>query len=164
MRKYVLLTFLFLTTLFLFGAEKVDAKTCTGYKPAPYMYEVSPEVKVIPESLQTADNVCKGSNTEVWFSAFRSLPASYPYQDGAIHVRLWEDDPDGNEDEQVKYYIGTFYNKVVTEFWLNDTFITGNIDSVGDQTCELYLEFVISGRCCNYPVRATLFDYNICMN
>ncbi|MDD2377709.1 MAG: hypothetical protein PHD10_02750 [Bacilli bacterium] len=165
MKKISLSTFVFLVGIFLISVENVQAKTCSGQKPAPYMYEVSPWVNGPIFPLTTAASACKGSNTEVWFNAFRSLPADTTVADGVIYVALWEDDPPGNDDERVKAYYGLFYNRVVTDFYLDYTSITGNIDSEGDQTCELYLVFEgITGECCNIPVRATLFDYNICMN
>lgn len=154
-----------ITCLVLISVNEVQAKTCTDYQPAPYMYEVAPDVKGPTFDLTTEADACKGSNTEVWFRGYRAFPSNYEIQDGAIHVRLWEEDPEGNDDEQVKYYMGTFYNKVITEFRLLNTFITGNIDSAGDQKCELYLTFAISGlKCCYVEFKASVFDYNICMN
>lgn len=164
--KKLTLTLLFtIAILFVACIENVEAKACTGPKPAPYMYEVSPWVKGPTYNLKTAASACKGSNTEVWFSAFRSLPTSTTTADGVIYVALWEEDPPGNDDERVKQYLGQYYNRVITTFYLNYTSIAGNIDSEGDQTCELYLMFEgTTGTCCNKPIKSTLFDYNICMN
>ena len=163
MKKIISFTFLLGISLLLFSFDSVEAKQCTGYKAAPYMYEVSPQTNTSVYKLKTAANVCKGSNTEVYFRGFRAAPASFPTDEITVHIYLKEDDPDGNQDENVKRYQGVGRNRTIStiSYWvLND----GNIDSQGDQTCELYLQMCTSGYCCNREVRASLFDYQICMN
>lgn len=140
----------------------VNAECWTQY-PADYMYMISPTVKFPTRSLTSASATAKGSNTAVYYLGFRSLPSSHPYQDGVIYMYLMEKDVN-NADDQVKSYGGTFFNKVVTDFVLNTTYITGNIEATGDPTAELYLKGFISGDCCNHEVQASLFDYILCMN
>lgn len=163
MKKIISFTFLFVISLLLFGFEPAEAKECTGYKAAPYMYQVSPLTNTSIYKLKTAQNVCKGSNTEVYFRAFRAAPSSFPSDDITVRVSLKEDDPEGNTDETVKNYVLYGWNRTISEISYT-TVTAGNIDSQGDQTCELYLQMCTSGTCCNREVRATLFDYQICMN
>ena len=86
--------------------------------------------------------------------------------DAKFDVYLYEDDPPSSEpDELVKKYLFRVINRVITDAYLLNTFTPGNIDSTGDQTCELYLQIGgLTGQCCNIPMQKTVFDYNICMN
>ncbi len=79
-------------------------------------------------------------------------------------TELTQEDPAGNDDERVKEYVGTAMGRVLTIFELSQTYITGNIDSEGDQTCELYLDFVISGKYGGPTVEKSLFNYSVCIN
>ncbi len=163
--KKVFLSFgaFFLLTILL-SSQHVFAQNCSGWQGNPYMYQVSPDVKSPTFKLKTEASACKGANTAVYFGAFRSLPDSYQIHNPVIWVDLYEEDPPGNADEHVKAYAVRYFNRVVSDVVITDVYETGNIDSEGDQTCELYLTFVISGECCYIPFQATIFDYNVCMN
>ncbi|MDD2435563.1 MAG: hypothetical protein PHO63_04840 [Bacilli bacterium] len=164
MKKNVLFLCLFAFGLLFVGAQQVNA-TCSGGLQAPQIAQVVATNKGLTTSLTTTASACKGSNTAVWFSNFGTLPNWYQPSSGTIvHGHLWEDDPVGNPDERVKYYIGWFEGRVLTDFWLQETYITGNIDSEGDQTCELYMTFFISGTYGDPPIPQGLFYYNQCMN
>ena len=163
MKKIVILSVI--TLLVFMSSITVSAKSCTGYKGAPYFYEVAPDRKEDTYPLQTAANQCLGSNTAVYFTNFRSFPDSYKYPDATFYVTLYEEDPPGNEDERIKRYFFIVRNKVVDEVRLDGTYTMGAIDSAGDQTCELYLLFEgATGTCCNRPINNSVLDYNICMN
>lgn len=166
MKKIVLVTTILLFITISIFPKTTHAKTCTNYQPQPYFYQVAPDVTTPVYHLQTASNVCQGTNTEVWFRAFRTFPESYGYLDAKFDVWLYEDDPaDSEPDELVKKYIFRVINRVITEAYLLDTPTPGNIDSTGDQTCELYLQIGgLTGQCCYIPMEKTVFDYNICMN
>lgn len=56
-----------------------------------------------------------------------------------IKIRLYEDDPAPNEDELVKTYTGRFTGNKLVSYELTTTHKTGNIDSAGDRTVELYV-------------------------
>lgn len=163
MKKNILLSFVFIASLFVLGTSEVNAKSCSGIKAAPHMYQVAPTVRVDTEPLTTAYGTCKGSNTEVWFSSPQTLPNSWTYANGVIWIDLYEEDPPGNADEHVKEYAGMVENKTIWEFRLVRTLEYDNIDSEGDSTCELYLTFYSSGYQ-GYTIDKSLFNYKICMN
>lgn len=163
MKKRMPILLILIAVMFAMGIQKVEAKSCSGVQAAPHMFQVSPYKKAPTFNLQTAQNVCKGSNTEVWFSGIKSLPDSWTYASGNLWIDLFEEDPAGNDDEHVKSYIGWITNKTITSIVLDGTVTPGNIDSVGDQTCELYLRMVSSGQY-GKSIEKSLFNYNICMN
>lgn len=155
----VIILFIFMTSI------KVSAKSCTGYKPAPYFYEVAPDKKDTTYSLKTSANQCLGSNTSVYFTNFRSFPNTYMSGTTVFHVTLKEEDPPGNDDESVKSYLFVVRNRIIDEVRLDKVLTPGAIDSAGDQTCELYLLFWgATGTCCYNEIRKSVLDYNICMN
>ena len=156
--------FMIAMAVILFNAPLMTFAQCTGYQPAPYFYEVSPARNTSIYSLTTSANTCYGSNTAVWFANFRSFPESYTY-DAKFNITLYESDPEGNDDERVKTYFARVQNRVITDLYLQTIHTTGAIDSVGDQTCELYLSFhSATGVCCYHQISASVLDYNICMN
>lgn len=55
-----------------------------------------------------------------------------------IFINLMESDVDPNEDDLVKTYVGTIEQRTLTKIKYRDTTTTGNIDSSGDNTVELY--------------------------
>ena len=162
MKKIIILISIAILSIFI-SSTNVSAKQCTGQNHMPYLYQISPSNRTSTYNLYTSAATCKGSNTEVWYNNFKSLPSSYPYQDGMIYVYLMEEDAN-NADDMVKGYGGAFYNKVISSFVLSNTYISGNIEATGDQRCELYLKGFVSGDCCNNAINSTLFDYKICMN
>ena len=164
MKRVFLSLIAVLLPIVLLSSQHVYAQECSGWQGNPYMYQVAPYVNGPTFKLKTEASACKGSNTAVYFGAFRSLPDSYQINNPVIWVDLFEEDPPGNADEKVKSYAVRYFNRVISDVVITDVYETGNIDSEGDQTCELYLSFVISGNCCNIPFQATIFDYNICMN
>lgn len=123
MKKIVILSVI--TLLVFMSSITVSAKSCTGYKGAPYFYEVAPDRKGDTYPLQTAANQCLGSNTAVYFTNFRSFPDSYKYPDATFYVTLYEEDPPGNEDERIKRYFFIVRNKVVDEVRLDGTYTMG---------------------------------------
>lgn len=151
--------------VFILSGNFVQAKTCSLIKAAPYLAEAYtvPYVRVDKETLTTAADSCYGSNTEVWFSSIKTMPDSWTHDTGYIHIDLYEEDPEGNDDERVKYYVGFVEGKVITSIQLIATNTPGLIDSTGDQQCELYLRFSTSGTTGRY-INKSLFNYKICMN
>lgn len=163
MKKYGLPLLLIAFALFIFGVENVHAAQCSDQYYNPWMTQGWATDKVGPKvSLKTSAASCYGSDTQVWFSGFQSLPPNYPNGSGWIYVNLYEDDPDGNADEHVKEYIGYITNRVITTFTLNYTYTPGIIDSSGDQYCELYCTFGISGNQGQY-MEKNIFLYKMCM-
>ncbi|MBR3523980.1 MAG: hypothetical protein IKN87_04815 [Bacilli bacterium] len=116
--------------------------------------------------LHTSYSACKGVNTAVYFGGFGSLPNWFePTPNTVVHGDLMEWDPqEYAPNETVKHYYGTFTGRTLTNFYLSSTVTPGNIDSEGDQTCELYMDFSISGFNGGTPIPQGLFYYGICMN
>lgn len=166
MRKKFIIIGIFAIGLFFSGSFNVYARECTWGLQAPQIPQGYAENKGNVVNLKTTASACKGVNTAVYFSKFGSLPNWYTPSSGTIvHGYLMEDDPPAYEpDERVKYYIGFFTGRVLTDFQLNKTITPGNIDSEGDQTCELYMNFSISGTTGGTPIPQGLFYYGICMN
>ena len=88
-------------------------------------------------SYKTSANVCLASNITVLFSSGSFLENSY----FTIEAELMESDPaEYKPDELVKRYKGV--NRGLDGFtWTKTATNTANLDSVGDQTCELYMRF-----------------------
>lgn len=144
---------------FCMNIVRVDAKTCTGINYAPPMPEVYGRMNTKVYKLTTASTQCKGSNTEVWFDDM----TQWLDGDNAIYVDLYEDDPKEYEpDELVKKYLLHYaYDGYIADI-LIENITLGNIDSAGDQTCELYLSMYSSGTP-NNTTPDRLFTYQICM-
>lgn len=165
MKKNIGIIFILILTIVFGNVQKVSAKTCSGNLYAPQIGQVIPTNKGQTVALTTTAIACKGSNTEVWYSNFGSLPTSYTPSSGTVvYGSLYEEDPPGNPDELVKTYTGRFSGRVLTDFTLQLINTPGNIDSEGDQTCELYMTFYISGTYGGTAIPERLFDYNMCMN
>ena len=153
--KKIIICAFFLTT-----AKVVSAKTCTDIYYSPPMPALYGYSRTDTYKLQTSASACKGSNTQVYFGRLEYWTAQGNV--GQIFVDLMEEDPEGNDNEKVKsynlqYYPDGYLNNVVVT-----THITGNIDSEGDQTCELYLRMNASGYQ-GQTIQANLFTYYLCM-
>jgi len=165
MKKNMGLLIALVLTISFGEVQEVSAKTCSGNLYAPQIGQVVATNKGQTINLTTTASACKGSNTEVWYSNLGSLPTIYiPSSGTVVYGSLYEEDPPGNPDELVKSYIGWFSGRVLTDFTLQTTNTPGNIDSEGDQTCELYMTFYISGTYGGTAIPERLFDYNMCMN
>lgn len=165
MKKISLLIVGLYIALFCFKAN-VNAADCAYGLQAPQIPQGYSENYGQVKALHTNDTQCKGVNTAVYFGSFGSLPNWYVPVSGTI-VSAWliEDDPPASEpDERVKSYIGTFTGRTLTDFYLLNTITPGAIDSAGDQTCELYMAFSITGMDGGTPIPAGLFYYSMCMN
>lgn len=164
MKRNIFIFFVALYSTLFIGIVNTMAKECSYGLQAPEIPQPYNTNKGHTVVLKTSASACKGINTEVWFSKFGTLPSWYVPSNGTIiHADLMEDDPPGNDDELVKYYIGYFSGRTLVDFKLSKIFIEGNIDSEGDQTCELYMNFMISGTQNGKPIPQGLFYYDICM-
>ncbi len=166
MKKLIGITILLAIGVFFLKSTNVSARDCEVGLPAPqipqggWIYNNGNLV-----SLKTSADSCYGSNTAVYFHNFGSLPASYADKIGTVlYGDLMEEDPGDDADEKVKDYRGYFNGRVLTDIVLNNTITSGIIDSQGDQNCELYMRYSISGVAGADPIPAGLFHYNICMN
>lgn len=162
-KSFLLLAFTFVCMLTF--AQRVDASSCYYGQPSPDLYVNGSWRKEPTRKLTTTADSCYGTNASVIFSPGSHLPMGRFY----IHARLYEEDPDGNDDEMVKTYRGynpNTYDLVSWEVISVDT--PGKIDSTGDQTCELYMKFQIedidNSTAPFKVVKANLFKYTMCMS
>ena len=89
---------------------------------------------------------CMGSNTRVRVTEKGYLTTKLLSDSSRIlTVELWEYDT-GNLDDLVSIYKGTFKERKLSTFYLNERVETGLIDSEGDSQAELYTMSRIS-RC-----------------
>lgn len=162
--KKILLSLFILGTI-CFGVKTVSARECEYGLQAPELPQGYAFNRGHLAKLKTTASACKGTNTAVYFSNFKSLPSWFVPTGGTIVNALLneEDPPEYKPDELVKKYAGLFTGRTLTEFVLLNTVTPGNIDSEGDQTCELYMTFNIAGNGTR-PVPQGLFSYSICMN
>lgn len=165
-KKVVFSLALVLTVVGIFWGNDIVAfaKECTAFYKAPKIPQVTVN-RGHSINLTTAADSCYGSNTEVWFYNFGSAPNDVVITPGAtvVWVELYEEDPPGDDDEWVKEYAGFFSGKVLTEFRLVKTIRPGIIDSQGDQNCEFYMTFSLSGYTGGPEIPEGLFDYQMCM-
>lgn len=164
--KKVFLSLAIMLGGFLLFNNNVYAKECTDVYYSPEFYHQWPIIRTNKYNLHTASNVCRGDNTEVWFTNHNAWPFNSSDGTGsgrAVYVELYEEDPPGNDDEYVKHYsIAYGYDDYFYTIYTN-TITSGNIDSVGDQQCELYLNFYGSGSMW-HVVPQSILTYKICMN
>lgn len=166
MKKLISIIILLAIGAFFLKSINVSARECKNGLQAPeipqggWIYNNGELV-----SLKTSADSCYGSNTAVYFHNFGSLPASYADKIGTVlYGVLMEEDPGDDADERVKEYHGRFNGRVLTDIYLDSTITPGIIDSQGDQNCELYMKYSISGVPGGKPIDAGLFYYNICMD
>ncbi len=157
--KKILLLILFLSTLFSVKITSVYAKDCTDIRYSPPMPQVYGYWQTKPtDRLKTSAPTCTGPNAQVWFGKLNY----WSEWTILIFADLYEDDEEPNPDDLVKgytlYFVETGYLdrvEVVTHDY-------GNIESEGDQGCELFLRFHSGGRQ-GRTTPANLFTYKICM-
>lgn len=88
-------------------------------------------------SFKTSANVCLAKNMKVYFTTGSYISGS-GYE---IEAQLMESDPKKYyPDEMAKKYIGKNTGLDVMK-WSRVETNNANLDSVGDQTCELYMRF-----------------------
>ncbi len=163
-RKIGMMIFV-VTLAFIIGTQNVEARNYSPYYQSPYMYQIYPIVQGDVASVKTSYNTCRSENSGVLFSGFKTLPSYYPYSDGVlVHMNFYEDDPPASEpDEHIKKYTAVYFDREISEVQISGYSGDRNIDSAGDQTCELYLTFYISGNQGGTPITQSLFTYRMFM-
>lgn len=117
--------------------SNVNAKECQhGLQSISIPYNGS-WVSTKVRAYKTSANVCLAKNMTVLFSSGSFLENAY----FTIEAELMESDPEKYKpDEWVKKYKGV--NRGLNGFsWSLEDTNDANLDSVGDQTCELYMRF-----------------------
>lgn len=122
--------------------KNVYAKHCEYGMPTPPIYYNGSWSKGQTIKYTTTASSCRAENISVYFSDGAYLPLS------KIEIEAWlmEDDVDPNEDDVAKKYSGT--NTTIKDeepvydwTWNVDYVSSSNLDSAGDQVCELYVKF-----------------------
>lgn len=141
--------------------NEAEARTCREGIPSPPIYYNGSWTYELVTPMTTTASSCKASNMYVYFSD-GSWGSNHYIEFDAY---LMESDPDGNEDEIAKEYYGENY--AASTDWTLETTHSGNLDSAGDQVCELYMKFRVRNPKVsnNYQYyEADLFRYTICID
>ena len=115
----------------------------------------------------TSADTARGENTFTYFDSYKSLDSSYYYPDmnREFTFLLCEDDF-WSFDDIVKTYTGSFYEYALYEFHLDETNISGDIESSGDDCAELFAKYTMSAHLEDsvgtFP--SGMFRYNIGIN
>lgn len=157
--KKILITIMMVLSVF---TMKVNAQECVYGLQSPNLPYPPKWVKGRVYNITTSKSSCRGDQTAVYFDS----GDYFPFTSASFYVeaRLVEDDPAAYEpDEEVKRYEGYISAYHGVEWILTNTYVKGNIDSSGDQTCELYMKFKQTDNY-NQPLEDNLFRYTMCMN
>lgn len=141
--------------------EPVNAQTCHYGIPSPRLPRNGAKVSDAVRELTTTASSCLATNMSVLFSNGAFLPIGIL----DIEASLMESDPPGNADEEVKRYTGKKVGGTLIEWTFDRIVTTGNLDSAGDQKCELYLRVnLVSEDPYNTSyIDADLFRYSMCI-
>lgn len=114
-------------------------------------------------SLKGSEATAKGTNCYTYFQNYKSLPESFGNDFRGLEVYLMEDDL-WNDDDSIKLYTGKFSGRKLSEIYLSDTYISGDVEDAGDPTVELYIRLkVYKGSNFNDPMdvyTGSLFQYS----
>lgn len=155
---------IFVLFIALFFVTKVNAK-CEYGIPSPAIplngaWIGYPELHY---KFTTSASSCLAKNMRVYFTMGSVSPPSSKWY---IEAMLMEYDVDPNEDDPVKLYTGQLHAEGYVEWDENvETLDNGNLDSAGDQTCELYMKFRLDPPINpNGYLAADTFGYTICVD
>lgn len=142
MKKWIT-SFLLVILLSIFLVPSANAAQTTGYRNNPSMQLLIP-VKTPVYSLTTSKDTIRGENCFVYFANRTNLPSVFAYSNNRIlEATLYEADEAPNADDVVKVYTYKFKGRKMDGVsWTNPD--PGNIDSSGDKTGELYLQFFLT--------------------
>ena len=165
MKKSMILFTVIFACINILIVEQVDAKQCSSILQGTELNQGYPTNRGNVVYLNTSDTVCKGKNTEVWFSGFGTLPSWHAGGPSAVlYADLFDEDQPYSTDDFIKEYFGGFEGRVLTTFYLQSTIKPEAFENEGDTRCELYMQFHISGVIGGDPIPQGLFYYQMCMN
>ena len=147
-----------------FGLLNVDAREYSDYLVNPHMNQVAPPTYGVEAALGTTADSCYAVNAAVIFTGFKTLPTSFGATDASVHMTLYENDQAPNEDEIIKRYQAVYADSECYKVIVGDIFTTGVLDSTGDQTCELIMDFVMSGHYYGPRIESTILTYRMFMD
>lgn len=141
--------------------SNVDAQQCVyGLQSISIPYNGSWAYTKV-RSFKTSANVCLADNMKVYFTMGSYLHGS----SFEIEAQLMESDPkDYKPDEMAKSYIGVNRGNTGLTWSVKDV-NKAHLDSVGDQTCELYMRFRTTEFLAqNGSFDPDMFRYTICVD
>lgn len=140
----------------------VEARTCEHGMPSPPIYYNGNWAYGQIIKFKTSASSCLAENMYVYFNDGNYL-VTHSF---ALEALLMEKDNDPNPHDKAKLYYG--YNSGYSSIaWdLKDKW-EGNLDSAGDQTCELYMKFRLKEPLAQNNIEyfeSDMFRYTICMD
>lgn len=128
-----------LLCLAMLTATPVFAYNETSYMLGPNAYCGGWSSSGITNISSPSYSSVRGDKTYTYFNYLGTLRTVSVAGNREIFINLMESDVDPNEDDLVKTYVGTIEQRTLTKIKYRDTTTTGNIDSSGDNTVELYI-------------------------
>lgn len=149
---------IFLLTIISF---KTNAMVCEHGMPSPPIYYNGKWAYGQKINFKTSASSCLAKNMYVYFSDGGYLSAF----NFTVEAYLMESDLGSNPDDKAKKYYGYNNGYNLMRWELKEKW-DGNLDSAGDQTCELYMKFRIKDPLAdnNQYFDSDMFRYTICMN
>ncbi len=141
MKKKILYSIIALCMMCI-GLTGVNAwYTITSSIAGPDMTPGTTTSKGKTGSVESAYETATAENTVVLFSNLKSINGKLVSSDSRrMYGYLYEHDV-SNSDDYVKTYTWTFKGRALNEVTITKR-ITGNIESSGDNTAELYMKFL----------------------
>ncbi len=150
--------------MFLSFVTFANAKECVNGLPSPPIYYNGNWAFGQTIKLKTTASSCLATNTSVYFEQFGDYLPGFGFYAEAM---LMEDDEHPNEDDPVKLYYGHSSGTSGWSWSKPEILDYGNLDSAGDQTCELYVKFRVHPKLASNNVeyfKQGLIRYTICMD
>lgn len=156
--------FILICLIFLVPFGEVEARECAYNIPSPNIYYNGSWAYGPIYSLKTSASSCLAENMSVYFND----EAGYYFSTFkfTIEAYLMEDDEFPNEDDKAKLYYGLNTGYDVMKWNLEHEY-SGNLDSAGDQTCELYMKFRLTEPFAPNDYQyfeEDMFRYTICVD
>lgn len=164
MKKIMFILLCAISTIVISPLKKVSARECTYGNPAPHLYFDKSWTYGQTFDLHTSASSCLAENIEVYFDwNYEKIGNALV----SVEAYLMEEDEDPNPDDFAKSYEGIIYKRWSYDSWERKEVQSGNLDSAGDQKCELYMKFRLTGTTfaqTSAYLPSDLFRYTICVN
>ncbi len=162
MKKFFISTFISLTLLFI-TSTNVYAGSCTSVLNGP-SFKAATFHNGPAYSLASDYNTATGARAKTYFYNLYSLSNEFiAWNNRVATIRLMEKDSIFNANDEVKIYKGGFTGRTMTSIVLDSTTMPGNIESVGDNVSELYLNSYFSKHTSDPSIASRgFFDYQLC--